>query len=100
MDFSPSSGLKLPLASVPNLPQRQPLRRGGPSRFGPDRLRIDLAAADLDQRAGDAADHVAEKTVRGDGDGDAVAVTRHVDPLDGPRRGADLRLDDGERREI
>ena len=45
---------------IPNVPERQALRRRRPARFRPDPARVELASADLDERSGDAPDHEAE----------------------------------------
>src|SRR5436190_1195603 len=60
---------------VRDLPKHQAFRGCGPARFPErrfercdQRARLDLAAADLNQRPGDPPDHVAQEAVRADAD--------------------------------
>src|SRR6185369_2767188 len=85
---------------IADVDQHQTLRRRRPPRLLEDALLLELAAADLDERSGDAADHVAKESVGADGERDRRAVARQLDLRNRPHRGADLGVDDGEDGEV
>ena len=59
-----------------------------------------LAVADLDQGAGDDADHIIEETGAGDADGDDIAVAENFDSGDGADGGLYLSAGAAEAGEV
>ena len=80
---------------VPDVAQHQPLGRSRPACLGEQRVRGKLPAPHFDERAGDAADHVAEEAVRRDGEAHDVSFSHHRDRFDGARRRRDFGIGDG-----
>src|SRR5437867_1449406 len=92
---------------VRNVPKHQTFCRSRPTRFVERRFEcpseccaLQFSTPDLDQRAGNPADHVAQEAVSGDTDAHDFTFARHVDRVDRATGRRHLRRDDGKRAKV